>query len=170
MTKSKPLDIRIKVAIIGALGAIAAAYVGSPLLNTQHQERPIIEWSFAANNTSPQKELEQDAAGYFINLFSDNRGKSDGKIIFEVRGTHAQISFSPDLPKGYDQSLRFTIPSVPVMRPYKIHVIPDANASMISFELLAQDTQDKPAFEEENPYIPLNITYQLVNGKYELTR
>ncbi len=165
--KQDAVKIAVIVAIIGAIGYIGQGYFQG-LGVVDKQDRPILEWSLGANNTYPKNELDQDASGYFINLFMDNRGKSDGKIIFEVKGTNSQLRLSPDLPWAYDQSLHFTITPRQGMNPYKIYVEPDVNANMISFELLSQDVQDRPPFQETNSYIPLKITYQMTNGQYVL--
>lgn len=156
-------------AIIAALGAVGGGYYQG-LGDTQYKDRPILDWSFVMNDTSLKNELEQDQGGYFINLFIDNRGQSDGKIIFEVKGNNSKVTLNQNLPSQYDQSIHFTVRPHPVMTPLKIYVIPDTNATSISFEVLAQDVQDKPQFQEENPYIPLKISYHQVNGKYELVR
>jgi len=168
VAKKKSQDIRIKVAIIGAIGAIIAAYVGSPFLNSQYTERPIIDISFGANNTYPKSELQNDSVGYYVDLFVDNRGKSDGKIILEVNATNAKVQLVPSLLWANDQSLRFTVPPTEVMKTHKIYVLPDSNATEISIQLHWQDVQDKPQFQEFNPNIPLELIYHKSGNAYKL--
>jgi len=170
VSKKKSHDIKIKVAIIGAIGVIVAAYVGSPFLNSQYIERPIIDLSFGANNTYPTNQLQNDSIGYYVDMFAANRGKSDGRITIEANATNAKLQLTPYLPWANDQSLRFTVYPNQVMKAHKIYVLPNNNATVISIQLRWQDVQDKPQFQEFNAYIPLKLTYQKSGNVYNLIK
>ena len=167
MVRKKKQDIAIIIAVIGAMGAIIAGYYHG-LGDTQWKERPIIDASFGDQASYPKNELQYDGTNYYVDLLSANRGKSDGKLFFIIESKGAQIRFDKNLLWEYKQSLHFTIHPNPVMHPYKVYVLPDPDADMISFQLLTQDSEDKPQFQEFNPYIPTKLMYKKSDGNYKL--
>ena len=68
------MDIRLKVAIIGAIALVAAYGISSPLADTALQDRPIVDISFGLKDVLPYEELQHDGENYYVEFAIRNRG------------------------------------------------------------------------------------------------
>ena len=50
--KDKPMDIKLKIAIIAALAAVTAGALQGPFMNSVYQDRPIVDISFGSKDGS----------------------------------------------------------------------------------------------------------------------
>ena len=176
MAKKKDIDVKIKIAIITGIFLVIAygisAYLGSPLVDTQWKERPIVEVSFGDLGIShPKEKLQDDEDVYFVDIMTRNRGVSDGKIFVTITGNNATVNFDKNNNFESTTSLRYTISSLSknyttVFPP--IYVIPNANTETFSIEMIVTEDSFKPLNQELNVYKPTVLTYKKLNEMYEL--
>jgi hypothetical protein len=112
--KKKPLDVKYKVmiavAVIGTIGSVSAAYLQSPLADTQWKERSVVDISLGDHQDYPKKILQKDDDGYYyVDLLARNRGINDGKIIAIVIADGATVNFDKNEDFIYSKSLKYTI-------------------------------------------------------------
>lgn len=167
MVRKKKEDIRIKLAVIAGAVTIIAALVGSPYFDSLYNDRPIIDISLGGLDTNlPYGELPSDAAGYFLEFVSRNRGNDDGKIIVTLTGENAQIRGNVNLEWAYERSVNFIIFPDPVSKTTPFYVLPDENSQTFSIEILVTDQTDKQQFQKLNPISPTKITYEKTETGY----
>ena len=132
----KKTDTKIKIAIataiITAIGGIIGAYVGSPVADTQWEERPKVSLSLGEKGSYPHNTILEDEFGYYIPIFLNNRGESDGKTVFVASGINAKVRIGNIGGWEYEQILPFTILSNSTIREYPIYVLPDEGTKTIS--------------------------------------
>ena len=168
MPRTKKEDVRIKVAIIGGIAAVIAAYVGSPLVNTQWQERALVDLSLGESGIFPHSELQKDEVGYYVEIFANNRGKSDAKTNFVVQGTNTKVRFGEIGSFEYYQTVPFTIKPDTKLKTSKIYLLPDENSNIFSISFSTQQGESVPPFQELNVFRPTTLTFENQNGIYQL--
>lgn len=171
MVRTKKQDITITVAIIGAIGVIVGAYLGSPLADTQFQERPIIGVSFSdwSNQVYPKEYLENDGTNYFVKILANNSGKSKGRFFVTVIGINAKVSFFKNDEFTYQKSLDYSInpqTNYTILEP-PIFVLPDNN-STFTIQLTIVNSVNQNPFQELDPFTPTQLTYDYTDTGFKL--
>ena len=170
MARKKNTDIKIKIAIISGIflviAYVASAYLGSPLVDTQWQERPVVGVSLSDSNDYPKKNLESAGNLYSVKVFAKNRGQSDGKFSITAIGTDAHVSFFENELFFPQQSLQYTIPPLQNYSALKppIYIIPNQDSKQFSIEILVDPSPDKHHFQELSVFIPTKLTFEKVDG------
>lgn len=169
--KKDEMDIRIKIALIGASGIILAGLFSSPYFDSLNEDRPIIDISLGGLGTDlPAKELPQDDEGYYLQFVSRNRGISDGKIIVTIQGENAQIRGNSNLEWTYERSVNFIIFPDPEPKTSSFYVMPDENTETFSIGLMVEDQTNKQFFQEINDISPTIVTYEKTDTGYVYIR
>lgn len=166
--KEKPMDIKIKVAIIGAIGLVTAYAISSPLANTAYLDRPIVDISLGTGETLPMEELQHDGENYYAEIAMKNRGNSDGKISITITGENTDVSFNKNGPYQYFAQLSFVVFPDPESRTSKFYVQPHQDAEIFTVILAAEKKSDASYFQELNLFIPTVLTYEKIEDKYIL--
>lgn len=164
--KEKPLDIKIKVAIIGAIGLVVAYAVSSPLTNTAYIDRPIVDISLGTGETLPLEELQYDGTNYYVEMVMKNRGNGDGKITVTIIGENTDVSFIKNGPYQDFTQLNFVVFPDPESRTSKFYVKPHQEAEKFTIRLTAEKKSDASYFQELNLFIPTELTYEKSASKY----
>ena len=172
MVRKKSTDVKIKIAIISGIFLVIAygisSYLQSPLANTQYENRPIVDLSLGKNGKFPYAEIQKNEAGYYIEIFITNRGKSDGKTTFAVQGTNARVRIGEIGSFDYYQTLQHVLTADPTIRASTIYVLPDEGSSTFSIGFSIQENQQSPAFQEVNIFRPTFLVFENQNGVYKL--
>lgn len=163
------MDIRLKVAIIGAIGLVAAYGISSPLADTAFQDRPIVDISFGLKDILPSKELQHDGENYYVEFSIRNRGLSDGKIVISLFGDNVDISFNENGPFENTSQLDYVVFPNPEYKPGKFYVVPHEGAQRITLAMTVEDNTPSSYFQELNTFMPLKLTYEKSVDKYVLT-
>ncbi len=166
--RDKPLDVKVKVAIISAIATVAAFAISSPLANTAYIDRPIIDISLGMGDTFPKKELQHDGTNYYVELAMKNRGKSDGKIFVTITGEGTDVSFIKNGPYQYFAQLSFVVFPDPETKTSKFYVRPDEDAERFSIRMKAEKDTSSSFFQDLNSFIPTELTYEKSGDKYIL--
>ena len=167
--KDKPMDVKIKVAIIGAIGLVAAYGISSPLADTAFQDRPLVDISLGKSDASlPAEELQFDGTNYYVEMAMKNRGNSDGKIFVSVFGEGADVSFIENGPYEYFAQLSFVIFPDNETKTSKFYVKPHENADRVTVRMSAEDNTGSSYFQDVNPFMPTKLTYEKSEDKYVL--
>ena len=166
--KEKPMDIKIKVAIIGAIALVAAFAISSPLANTAYIDRPIVDVSLGTDETLLLDELQYDGTNYYVEIAMKNRGNSDGKISITITGENTDVSFNKNGPYQYFAQLNFVVFPDPESRMSKFYVQPHQEAENFTVLLTAEKKSDASYFQELNPFIPTELTYEKLEDRYIL--
>jgi len=172
VTRKKQTDIKIKIAVITGLFLFSAyvisAYIQSPLLDTQWQDRPIVYLSLGWEQEYPNTELQTDEFGNYLDIVLWNEGKTAGKTIFVAKGFDAKIRVGKTSSWNYEQILPFTVLPDKNMRTYPIYVLPEENTDVFSIEFSVEETNEKPPFQELTIFRPTILTFENQNGTYKL--
>ncbi|MCH7647107.1 MAG: hypothetical protein IIA83_00660 [Thaumarchaeota archaeon] len=168
--KDKPMDIKLKIAIIVTLGAVAAGALQGPFMNSVYQDRPIVDISLGQTDGSlPTEELQHDGKNYYVEFAMKNRGLSDGKIFVSIFADNADISFIENGPyQKFAQLSHVVFPNAET-KISKFYLIPHDGMEKITFTLGAEKDTDASFFQELNTFIPLELTYEKSEDKYVLT-
>ncbi len=167
--KDKPMDVKIKVAIIGAIGLVAAYGISSPLADTAFQDRPLVDISLGKSDGSlPAEELQFDGTNYYVEMAMKNRGNSDGKIFVSVFGEGADVSFIENGPYEYFAQLSFVIFPDNETKTSKFYVKPHENADRVTVRMSAEDNTGSSYFQDVNLFMPTELTYEKSEDKYVL--
>ena len=169
--KKEEMDIKIKIALISAIGVIIGALVSSPFFNNLYEDRPVIDISLGGLDTDlPFLELPKDDAGYYLQFVSRNRGDTDGKIVVTVQGENAQIRGNSNLDWTYERSVNFIIFPDPEPKTTSFYILPDENSEMFSITLTITDQNDKQYFQQINSISPTIVTYEKTETGYAYVR
>ena len=167
--KDKPMDIRLKVAIVGAIGLVAAFGISSPLADTAFQDRPIVDISLGSGEDLPTGELQYDGKNYYVEFAMKNRGNSDGRIFVSVFGDNTDVSFIENGPYQDFAQLSYVVIPNPEPKTSKFYLIPHDDVKRIAFTLRAEKDTGASYFQELNTLIPLELTYEKSEDKFVLT-
>ena len=168
--KDKPMDVKIKVAIIGAIALVAAYGISSPLTNTAYIDRPLVDVSLGRTDGSlPTEELQFDGTNYYVEIAMKNRGQSDGKIFVSVFGDGADVSFIENGPYQDFAQLSFVIFPDIETKTSKFYVKPHEDAERLNIRMSAEDDTGSSYFQDVNPFMPTELTYEKSGDKYILT-
>lgn len=166
--KDKPMDVRIKVAIIGAIGLVAAFGISSPLTNTAYTDRPLVDISLGSGEDLPKEELQYDGTNYYVEIAMKNRGNSDGKIFVSVFGDNTDVSFIENGPyQNFAQLSYVVFPDVET-KTSKFYVKPHEDVERFTVRISAEDNTGSSYFQEVNSFIPTELTYKKSGDKYVL--
>ena len=164
------MDIKVKVAIIGALAMVAAFAISSPLANSVYQDRPIVDISLGRSNGSlPTEELQHNEKNYYVEFVMKNRGLSDGKIFISIFADNADVSFIENGPYQEFTQLSYVVFPNVENKISKFYLIPHEGIERIAFTLNAEKDTGASYFQELNTFIPLKLTYEKSEDKYILT-
>jgi len=166
--KDKPMDVRIKVAIIGAIAIVAAYGISSPLTNTAFIDRPIVDISLGSLEDLPKEELQYDGTNYYVEIVMKNRGNSDGKIFVSIFGDNADVSFNENGPFQNFAQLSHVVFPDPETKKGKFYVKPYEDVNRIAFAMTVEKDTNASYFQELNTFIPLELTYEKSGDKYIL--
>lgn len=173
---NKKIDVRIKIAIISGIFLVSAygiaAYLQSPLADTQFQEMPIIGVSFSdwTNHEYPKELLESDGNNYFIRILAQNNGNGKGKIFVTVTSTNAKVSFYENGEFTNRQYLHYNInpmTNYTTLSP-PIFVKPDQNMPRFSVEFTVQNNANQNPFQELDLMILGQLIYESENEGFKL--
>lgn len=168
--KEKPMDIRLKVAIIGAIALVAAYGISSPLANTAYIDRPLVDISLGRTDGSlPTEELQFDGTNYYVEFAMKNRGLSDGKIFISIFGDNTDVSFIENGPYQEFAQLSYVVFPNAETKISKFYLMPHDGMERIAFVLTAEKDTGASYFQELNTFIPLELTYEKSGDKYVLT-
>jgi len=164
------MDVKVKVAIIGALAMVAAFAISSPLANSVYQDRPIVDISLGRSDGSlPTEELQQNEKNYYVEFVMKNRGLSDGKIFISIFADNADVSFNEGGPYQEFAQLSYVVFPNVENKISKFYLIPHDGIDRIVFTLNAEKDTGASYFQELNTFIPLELTYEKSGDKYVLT-
>ena len=164
------MDVKIKVAIIGALATVAGLAISSPLANSVYEDRPIVDISFGRNDGSiPTEELQFDGTNYSVDMAMRNRGQSDGKIFVSVFGDGADVSFNENGPYQYFAQLSYIVFPNNETTISKFYVKPHDDVEKFTVRLSSEDNTGSSYFQEVNLFIPTELTYEKYEDRYVLT-
>lgn len=163
------MDVKLKIAIIAALAAVAAGALQGPFMNSAYQDRPIVDISLGQTDGSlPTEELQQDGKNYYVEFIMKNRGDSDGKIFVSIFVDNADVSFIENGPyQEFAQLSHVVFPNAET-KIGKFYLIPHDGLQRITFTLNAEKDTDASFFQELNTFIPLELTYEKSGDKYIL--
>lgn len=165
--KKDEMDIKIKIALISAVGVIIGALVSSPYFNSLYEDRPIVDVSLGGLDTElPFLELPKDDTGYYLQFVSRNRGDTDGKIVVTIQGENVQIRGNSNLDWNYERSVNFIIFSDPEPKTTSFYLLPDENIESFSIGLMVEDQIDKQYFQVINDISPTFVTYEKTETGY----
>lgn len=172
MVRKKSTDAKIKIAIISGIFLVIAygisSYLQSPLANSQYENRPIVDLSLGKDGKFPYAELQKNEAGYYVEIFISNRGKTDGKTTLAVQGTNARVRLGEIGSFDYYQTLQYVLTADPTIRASTVYVIPDEGSPTFSIGFSTQEGQQSPAFQELNVFRPTFLVFENQNGVYKL--
>lgn len=166
--KDKPMDVKLKIAIIVALGAVAAGALQGPFMNSVYQDRPIVDISFGSQDGLPLEELQHDGENYYVEFAMKNRGQSDGKIFVSIFGDNVDVSFNENGPYQEFAQLSHVVFPEPETKKGKFYVKPHEGVDRIAFAMTVEKDTKASYFQELNKFIPLELTYEKSGGKYVL--
>ena len=168
--KDKPMDVKLKIAIIVTLGAVAAGALQGPFMNSVYQDRPIVDISLGRTDGSlPTEELQHDGKNYYVEFAMKNRGLSDGKIFVSIFGDNADVTFIENGPYQEFAQLSYVVFPNAETKISKFYLMPHDGMERIAFTLNAQKDTGASYFQELNTFIPLELTYEKSEDKYVLT-
>ena len=161
------MDVKIKVAIIGAIALVAAYGISSPLTNTAYIDRPLVDVSLGRTDGSlPTEELQFDGTNYYVEIAMKNRGQSDGKIFVSVFGDGADVSFIENGPYQDFAQLSFVIFPDIETKASKFYVKPHEDAERLTVRISAEDDTGSSYFQDVNSFMPTEVTYEKSEDKY----
>lgn len=167
--KDKPMDVRVKVAIIGAIGLVVAFGISSPITNTAYIDRPLVDVSLGQTDGSlPTEELQFDGTNYYVEIAMKNRGQSDGKIFVSIFGDGADVSFIENGPYQNFAQLSFVVFPDDETKTSKFYVKPHENVERLNIRMSAEDDTGSSYFQDVNPFMPTELTYEKSEDKYVL--
>lgn len=167
--KEKPMDVKLKIAIIVTLGAVAAGALQGPFMNSVYQDRPIVDISFGSQDGGLlSEELQHDGENYYVEFAMRNRGQSDGKIFVSIFGDNVDVSFNENGPYQEFAQLSHVIFPEPETKNGKFYVKPHEGAVRIAFTMTVEKDTNASYFQELNTFIPLELTYEKSEDKYVL--
>jgi len=163
------MDVKLKIAIIAALAAVAAGALQGPFMNSVYQDRPIVDISFGSKDGLPLEELQHDGKNYYVEFAMKNRGLSDGKIFVSIFGDNADVSFIENGPyKEFAQLSHVVFPESKTKKG-KLYVQPHEDIDRITLAMTVEKDTKASYFQELNTFIPMELTYKKSLGKYILT-
>ncbi|KAG2478124.1 MAG: hypothetical protein NPMRTH1_760030 [Nitrosopumilales archaeon] len=168
MARKKKQDPRITIAIIAAIGAIGAAFVGGPFINTLWEDRPIVYLSLGWENEYPKEGLQTDEIGYYVDIVVWNEGKTAGETIFVASSSDAQIRLGKTSSWSYEQSLPFTVLPETSLHTYPIYVLPEENTDTFSIVFSVEEHNEAPLFQKLTIFRPTMLTFENQGGAYKL--
>lgn len=164
------MDIRLKVAIIGAIALVAAYGISSPLANTAYIDRPLVDISLGQTDMSlPTEELQFDGTNYYVEFAMKNRGLSDGKIFISIFGDNADVSFIENGPYQEFAQLSYVVFPDDETKTSKFYVKPHEDAERLTIRISAEDDTGSSYFQDVNSFMPTEVTYEISEDKYVLT-
>lgn len=163
------MDVKLKIAIIATLGAVAAGALQGPFMNSVYQDRPIVDISFGLQDGFPLEELQHDGENYYVDFIMQNRGLSDGKIFVSIFGDNVDVSFNENGPYQEFAQLSHVIFPESETKKGKIYVKPHEGTDRIAFAMTVEKDTNASYFQELNQFIPLELTYEKSGDKYVLT-
>ena len=167
--KEKPMDVKVKVAIISALATVAAFAISSPLANTMYLDRPLVDISLGRTDGSlPADELQYDGQRHFVELAMKNRGQSDGKILISVFGEGVDVSFHKNGPFQNVAQLSYVVFPDPETKVSRFYVNPHDGIERFTVKINAEKDTGASYFQDVNKFIPLELTYERSGDKYNL--
>ncbi len=162
------MDVKIKVAIIAAIGIVAAGALQGPFVNSVYQDRPVVDVSFGSKDGLPIEELQHDGKNYYVEFTMGNRGQSDGKIFVSIFGDNADISFNENGPFQNFAQLSHVVFPDPETKKGKFYVKPHEDVNRIAFAMTVEKDTNASYFQELNTFIPLELTYEKSGDEYVL--
>ena len=167
--KDKPMDIKLKIAIIVAAGAVAGGALQGPFMNSVYQDRPLVDISLGRSDGSlPAEELQFDGTNYYVEMAMRNRGLSDGKISVNVFGEGADVSFIENGPYQYFAQLGFVVFPDDETKISKFYVKPHEDVERFTLRMVAEDNTGSSYFQDINPFMPTELTFEKSENKYVL--
>ena len=164
------MDVKLKIAIIAALGAVVAGALQGPLVNSLYQDRPVIDVSLGKSDGSlPAKELQHDGTNYYVEFAVRNRGNSDGKILLSIFGDNTKVSFIENGPYLDVAQLNYVVFPDKESKTSKFYLRPNEDAQRIAFTLRTEKDTSASYFQELNTIIPLELTFEKSGDDYILT-
>ncbi len=164
------MDVKLKIAIIVTLGAVAAGALQGPFMNSVYQDRPIVDISLGRTDGSlPTEELQHDGKNYYVEFAMKNRGLSDGKIFVSIFGDNADVTFIENGPYQEFAQLSYVVFPNAETKISKFYLMPHDGMERFAFTLNAQKDTGASYFQELNTFIPLELTYEKSEDKYVLT-
>jgi len=156
--------------IIVVLGALGVAYIQSPLIDTQYEDRPILYLSLGWENDYPKVELQKNEIGYFVEIILRNDGNAAGKVILEVKSTDAKIRLGKTSNWSTEQQLPFIVFAQEGIQTYPIYVLPDDFADWFTIEFSFSEPLEKPAFQKTQKFRPSSLTYEKSDSDFILLK
>lgn len=166
--KDKPMDVKLKIAIIAALGIVTAGVLQGPFMNSVYEDRPIVDISFGSKDGLPLDELQQDEKNYYVEFTMKNRGFSDGKIFVTIFGNNADVSFNENGPFQEFAQLSHVVFPDSKTKKGKLYVQPHDGIDRIILTMTVEKDTKASYFQELNTFIPLKITYEKSVDTYVL--
>jgi len=163
------MDVKVKIAIIVTLGAVAAGALQGPFMNSVYQDRPLVDISLGKSDGSlPTEELQFDGKNYYVEMAMKNRGLSDGKIFVSVFSEGADVSFIENGPYQNFAQLNFIIFPEDKNKIGKFYVIPHDDVERFNVRISAEDNTGSSYFQDVNSFMPTELTYEKSEEKYVL--